>query len=87
LINYESFMSIPYLSLEYKYIAKSKCDARGKQKESHDIKRPFKDISYHTRHLKGSTRVEDPFTLLDFDWAPQDYKELKLVVYLSLWLC
>jgi len=80
-------MSISYLSLEYKCIAKSKCDARGKQKESLDIKRPFEDIFYHTRHLKGSTRVEDPFNLLDFDWAPEDCKELKLAAYLSLWLC
>jgi hypothetical protein len=55
-----------------------------KQKESSDIKIFFKDISYHTRHLKRSIRVEDPFTLLGINWAPEDYEELKLAAYLSL---
>jgi hypothetical protein len=48
------------LSHEYKYIAKPKFDACGKQKDSYDIKRSFEDISYHTSLLKRSIRIKDP---------------------------
>lgn len=72
------------MSREYKSISKPKINACVKQKESSDIKIFFKDISYHTRHLKRSIRVEDPFTLLGINWAPEDYEELKLAAYPSL---